>query len=129
MHAAQTTNTAGGPVSTQSDWIADGKEHDTSTGKSLTKWEVNTLYNERRSNDGSFEEGLADDVERWKDGDGEDSDKERRRYKFADFSVETDLVLGFGASESGISVLEFDSHRLKSVLAGKIPVRLRSPGL
>ncbi len=60
MHAVQTTETPGGPESTESDWIADGKEHDTpgNGGKSLTKWEGNTLYSERRSGDGSYQEKI-----------------------------------------------------------------------
>jgi len=56
-HAVQTTNTAGGPTEFASDWIIDGKEHDTTgnpPGKLTTKWEGNTLYSERKANDGTF---------------------------------------------------------------------------
>ena len=57
MHAVQTTNTTGGPTDLKSDWVVDGKEHDTQSNtpsKVMTKWEGNTLYSERRANDGSF---------------------------------------------------------------------------
>jgi hypothetical protein len=57
MHAVQTTDSQGGPTDFAGDWIVDGKEHDTSSttpGKILTRWEGNTLYSERKSNDGSF---------------------------------------------------------------------------
>jgi hypothetical protein len=57
MHAVQTTNSVGGPTDAQSDWIVDGKEHDTDSatpGKVTTKWEGNILYSERRAIDGSF---------------------------------------------------------------------------
>jgi hypothetical protein len=57
MHAVQTTNSQGGPTDAESDWIVDGKEHDTAgatPGKVLTKWKGSTLYSERKSNDGSF---------------------------------------------------------------------------
>lgn len=60
-HAVQTINTQGGPVDSESNWVLDGKEHDTNApapGKLLTRWEGNTLYSERRTNDGSFDEKI-----------------------------------------------------------------------
>jgi hypothetical protein len=57
MHAVQTTQTSGGPTDFEGDWIVDGKEHETvsaTPGKVITRWEGNTLYSERRSNDGTF---------------------------------------------------------------------------
>jgi hypothetical protein len=57
MHAVQTTNSVGGPTDIKSDWIVDGKEHDTDSatpGKVTTKWEGNILYSERRANDASL---------------------------------------------------------------------------
>jgi hypothetical protein len=56
MHAVQTTQTPGGPMDFEGDWILDGKEHDltnsTTTGKVTTRWEGNTLVSERRAGDG-----------------------------------------------------------------------------
>ena len=61
MHAVQTMDSEGGPITTESKWIADGKEHDAlgaNGGKTVTRWEGNTLYSERRSSDGLFEEKI-----------------------------------------------------------------------
>jgi hypothetical protein len=61
MHAVQTTDSQGGPITTGSDWIADGKEHDahgSNGGKTLTRWEGNTLYSERKSSDGLYREKI-----------------------------------------------------------------------
>jgi hypothetical protein len=61
MHSVQTMDSQGGPVTTESDWIADGKEHDApraNGGKTVTRWEGNTLYSERRSSDGMFQEKI-----------------------------------------------------------------------
>lgn len=57
MHSVQTTDSQGGPSDMASDWVVDGKEHDvpgSTPGKVVTRWEGNTLYSERRSNDGSY---------------------------------------------------------------------------
>jgi hypothetical protein len=57
MRAIETTDSQVGPSDSQSDWVLDGKEHATSSatpGKVLTRWEGNTLYTERRADDGSF---------------------------------------------------------------------------
>ncbi len=59
MHAVQTTESAGGPITTESNWIADGKEHDASGangGKIIARWEGNVLYSERKSSDGLYDE-------------------------------------------------------------------------
>jgi|ERR1041385_3792537 hypothetical protein len=61
MHAVQTTNSQAGSSTTESDWVIDGKEHDTTgttAGKTLARWEGNTLYSERKSNDGSLEQKI-----------------------------------------------------------------------
>ena len=60
-HAVQTTNTQGGPIESESNWVLDGKEHDTtgpSAGKVLTRWDGNALYSERKANDGSLDEKI-----------------------------------------------------------------------
>lgn len=62
MHAVQTTVSQVGPSNVESDWVLDGKEHDATSstpgsatpGKLMTKWEGDTLYSERKSNDGTF---------------------------------------------------------------------------
>ena len=59
LHAVQTMDTPGGPITTESNWIPDSQEHDTpgaNGGKTVTKWEGNILYSERRSSDGMFQE-------------------------------------------------------------------------
>jgi hypothetical protein len=61
MHAVQTMDSQGGPVTTESNWVPDGKEHDAlgaNGGKTITRWEGKTLYNERKSSDGLFEEKI-----------------------------------------------------------------------
>ena len=61
LHAVQTMETPGGPVTTESNWIPDGQEHDVpgaNGGKMVAKWEGDTLYSERRSSDGMFEERI-----------------------------------------------------------------------
>jgi hypothetical protein len=61
MHAVQTMDSAGGPVTTESNWIPDGKEHDApgaNGGKTVTRWDGNTLYSERHSSDGMFEDKI-----------------------------------------------------------------------
>jgi len=55
-HAVQTTETTGGPTYVESNWVIDGKPHASASNpreKVITKWEGNTLYSERRSDDGS----------------------------------------------------------------------------
>lgn len=59
MRAVQTTDSTGGPVTTESNWIPDGKQHDASGangGTIVARWEGNTLYSERHSADGSYDE-------------------------------------------------------------------------
>lgn len=61
MHAVETTESPGGPTTSESDWIVDGREHDTAgatPGKVVTKWEGNTLYSERKSSDGTFHQKI-----------------------------------------------------------------------
>ena len=61
MHAVQTTQTPGGPMDFAGDWILDGQQHDYSgpmQGKVVSRWEGNTLYSERKSNDGSFDQKI-----------------------------------------------------------------------
>ena len=61
LHAVQSMDSQGGPVTTESDWTPDGQEYDASGangGKTVTKWQGNILYNERRSSDGMFEEKI-----------------------------------------------------------------------
>jgi hypothetical protein len=57
MHAVQTMDSEGGPVTTESEWIPDGKEHDGPNGsKTMTRWDGDTLYTERQSADGTLQE-------------------------------------------------------------------------
>lgn len=59
MHAVQTMDLAGGPVTTESNWIADGQQHDAlgaNGGTIVARWEGNTLYSERKSSDGLYNE-------------------------------------------------------------------------
>ncbi len=49
----------GGPVTTESNWIADGQEHDApgaNGGTTVTRWEGSVLYSQRRSSDGMYDE-------------------------------------------------------------------------
>jgi hypothetical protein len=60
-HAVQTTNTPGGPVDSETNWVLDGKEHDIAgpaPSRVLTRWDGNSLYSERKANDGSLDEKI-----------------------------------------------------------------------
>ena len=57
MHSVQTNGSQVDSKETESDWIVDGKEHDSpgpAPAKVTTKWEGSTLYSEHKSNDGSY---------------------------------------------------------------------------
>jgi hypothetical protein len=59
LHSVVTTATPEGERQTESNWYLDGKRHDEQKpvpGYSITKWDGDTLVNERRSNDGHFRE-------------------------------------------------------------------------
>lgn len=59
MHAVQTMDSPVGPVTTESNWIADGKPHEApgaNGGTTVTRWEGNILYSERKSSDGLYQE-------------------------------------------------------------------------
>lgn len=59
MHAVKTMDSQGGPVTTESNWIADGQEHDApgaNGGTTVTRWEGSVLYSQRRSSDGMYDE-------------------------------------------------------------------------
>lgn len=62
MHGVQTTESeAEGTETTEYTWYLDGKRHPTDKpfpGYSITKWDDNTLVNERRSNDGAYRETI-----------------------------------------------------------------------
>ena len=61
MHSVQTEETAQGPQTSEFDWYMDGQRHSTEKpmrGYSLTRWDNNTLINERRSDDGSYRETI-----------------------------------------------------------------------
>ncbi len=59
MHSSQTIYTAQDPQTTTYDWFLDGKRHPTdkpAPGYSVTRWEDDVLVNERRSDDGAYQE-------------------------------------------------------------------------
>jgi hypothetical protein len=59
LHSVQTTQTPQGDQSSEGDWYLDGKSHKydkPAPGSSTTRWEGNTLVNERKSDDGQYRE-------------------------------------------------------------------------
>jgi hypothetical protein len=62
MHAVQTTETSSeGTETSEFTWYLDGKRHPTEKpfpGYSITKWEDDTLVNQRQSNDGAYKETI-----------------------------------------------------------------------
>ena len=59
MHSVQTTYSDRDSRSTEFTWYLDGKRHDTAKpapGFSVTRWEDNTLVNERVSDNGAYKE-------------------------------------------------------------------------
>ena len=59
MHAVQTADSEGGPVTTESDWVPDGREHDAQDGtKTMTRWDGDTLFSERKSAKGALQERI-----------------------------------------------------------------------
>ncbi len=61
LHSVQTTQTPQGDQSTEGDWYLDGKRHKYNKplpGYSITRWEGNTLVNERKSDDGQYAETI-----------------------------------------------------------------------
>jgi hypothetical protein len=63
LHASQTASDAqGGQQTTEGTWYEDGKEHPMEQfgpGKSITKWNGSTLVNDKRSNDGQYQEHIT----------------------------------------------------------------------
>ncbi|HEX4809930.1 MAG TPA: hypothetical protein VH325_13415 [Bryobacteraceae bacterium] len=59
MHSVQTTYTAQEPETLEGNWYLDGKRHSSdkpAPGYSVTKWQDDTLVNERVSNDRAYHE-------------------------------------------------------------------------
>jgi hypothetical protein len=61
MHSVTTTYTGQDVERIESDWYLDGKKHATdkpALGFSITRWEDNTLVNERQSHDGLYRQTI-----------------------------------------------------------------------
>ncbi len=59
LHASQTTYDQQGDRTVEGDWFLDGKEHplaEFGPGKSVTKWVGSTLVNEKKSDNGQYEQ-------------------------------------------------------------------------
>jgi hypothetical protein len=55
-HSVEVTDTAQGPTTAEGDWFLDGKSHPADKMSQMSKWENSTLYAEKKSDDGAYDQ-------------------------------------------------------------------------